>query len=263
MGTSTSKASETQRLLGDDDSDARFAAAATVSPPSADYGTTSPPRSASPPATRKAPRASHRGLEPTRRSGLSEEEEGDSDDDDTNSESLTSETIPSPSERRRTVLRFILLWSSISAVTIYLVVEAFRRGGGEFDWKGALKKAAGGGIAGAMAMVIQVLTLMPLRTIMKCVSASSSFPIRTRPSGGARPACFSSLRGSQLLTFQLPIAHPQLPIPTRQDYDRSEQDSVFRRRTTAFLGWSPGRSRPRTRRYVVASVAPLVGSTIH
>ena len=175
MGTSSSKVSETQRLLGGrgDDSDARFAAAATVPPPSADYGTTSPPRSASPPATRKTSRASRRGLEPARRSELSEEED-DSDDDGTNSESLTSETVPSPSERRRTVLRFILLWSSVSAVTIYLIVEAFRRGGGEFDWKGALKKAAGGGIAGAMAMVIQVVTLMPLRTIMKCVSARRS-----------------------------------------------------------------------------------------
>lgn len=174
MGTSTSKATETQRLLGGgDDSDAR-SAAASVPPPSADYGTTSPPRVASPPVTRKAQSAGRRDLGPTRHSELSEEGEDD-DDDDTNSESLTSETIPSPAERRRTVLRFILLWSSISTVTIYLIVEAFRRGGGEFDWRGALKKAAGGGIAGAMAMVIQVLTLMPLRTIMKCVSRTPSF----------------------------------------------------------------------------------------
>ncbi|TKA56270.1 hypothetical protein B0A53_01562 [Rhodotorula sp. CCFEE 5036] len=166
MGTSTSKSHETQRLLvSGDDSDAR-SAAGSVPPPSADYGTTSPPRSASPPVTRKTSSASRRDLGPTWRSELSEEEEEDDDDDGTNSESLTSETVPTPSERRRTVLRFILLWSSISAVTIYLIVEAFRRGGGEFDWKGALKKAAGGGIAGAMAMVIQVLTLMPLRTIM-------------------------------------------------------------------------------------------------
>jgi hypothetical protein len=34
------------------------------------------------------------------------------------------------------------------------------------DMKKALKSAAGGGIAGALAMVIQVLALMPLRTIM-------------------------------------------------------------------------------------------------
>ncbi|CAE6486541.1 unnamed protein product, partial [Rhizoctonia solani] len=36
----------------------------------------------------------------------------------------------------------------------------------EFDLKGALKRALGGGLSGAAAMVLQVLTLMPLRTIM-------------------------------------------------------------------------------------------------
>ncbi|KAK3952544.1 mitochondrial carrier domain-protein [Pseudoneurospora amorphoporcata] len=36
----------------------------------------------------------------------------------------------------------------------------------EFDFKGALKRAMGGGISGAAAMVLQVLLLMPLRTIM-------------------------------------------------------------------------------------------------
>lgn len=35
-----------------------------------------------------------------------------------------------------------------------------------FDLMRALKSAAGGGVAGAAAMVLQVLTLMPLRTIM-------------------------------------------------------------------------------------------------
>ena len=36
----------------------------------------------------------------------------------------------------------------------------------DFDLLEALKKAGGGGLAGAMAMILQVLTLMPLRTIM-------------------------------------------------------------------------------------------------
>jgi hypothetical protein len=35
-----------------------------------------------------------------------------------------------------------------------------------FDLVRALKSAGGGGIAGAAAMVVQVLTLMPMRTIM-------------------------------------------------------------------------------------------------
>jgi hypothetical protein len=36
----------------------------------------------------------------------------------------------------------------------------------DFDIKGALKSAAGGGLAGAAAMILQVLALMPLRTVM-------------------------------------------------------------------------------------------------
>ncbi|PMB67987.1 hypothetical protein BM221_006163 [Beauveria bassiana] len=36
----------------------------------------------------------------------------------------------------------------------------------DFDFKKALKKALGGGLSGAAAMVLQVLLLMPLRTIM-------------------------------------------------------------------------------------------------
>lgn len=36
----------------------------------------------------------------------------------------------------------------------------------DFDLAEALKRAGGGGLAGALAMILQVLTLMPLRTIM-------------------------------------------------------------------------------------------------
>ncbi|TPX34112.1 hypothetical protein SeMB42_g07372 [Synchytrium endobioticum] len=35
-----------------------------------------------------------------------------------------------------------------------------------FDWQKSLNRALGGGIAGASAMVVQVLTLMPMRTVM-------------------------------------------------------------------------------------------------
>lgn len=51
---------------------------------------------------------------------------------------------PDPVTRRRTLLRWFLVWSIVSGVTVFLIVQAFRRGGGEFDWKGALKKAGGG-----------------------------------------------------------------------------------------------------------------------
>lgn len=47
----------------------------------------------------------------------------------------------------------------------------------DIDLKKALKSAAGGGIAGAMAMVIQVFALMPLRTLMN---------VQYRSGGGTR-----------------------------------------------------------------------------
>lgn len=142
-----------------------------------DYGTTSPDALRDP--ARKAPSEAQEALLATQsgrprgssgsgtHSSVSDRAEADDD-----LESLDAAPTPTAAERRRTILRFIVLWSAVAAVTVYLIVQAFRRGGGEFDWKGALKKAAGGGVAGAMAMVVQVLTLMPLRTVMKCVFSS-------------------------------------------------------------------------------------------
>lgn len=104
-------------------------------------------------------------------------DDADADDDD--------DEVKDPVAARKSLLRWIAFWLAFTALTIVLVVEAFKQGGGEFDWKGALKKAGGGvrashkcqeacvltlrlqGISGAAAMVIQVLTLMPLRTMMK------------------------------------------------------------------------------------------------
>ncbi|KAK4697198.1 hypothetical protein P7C70_g8249, partial [Phenoliferia sp. Uapishka_3] len=88
----------------------------------------------------------------------------ESEDDDDGEEDEAE--IKDPAEARKSLLRWIAFWIAFSVLTIVLVVEAFKQGGGEFDWKGALKKAGGGGISGAAAMVIQVLTLMPLRTMM-------------------------------------------------------------------------------------------------
>ncbi|KAG8792099.1 hypothetical protein FRC12_007210 [Ceratobasidium sp. 428] len=60
----------------------------------------------------------------------------------------------------------------------------------EFDLKGALKKALGGGLSGAAAMVLQVATLMPLRTIMNYqYRFGTSFATATRTlyqDGGVR-----------------------------------------------------------------------------
>ncbi|GAA6061850.1 hypothetical protein JCM10212_000767 [Sporobolomyces blumeae] len=88
------------------------------------------------------------------------------------SEPTSSEPADQPEPERaresvsRKLVKFVLLWGLVAAFVVYCVVEAFRSGGGRFDWHGALKKAVGGGLAGAISMVIQVLTLMPLRTTM-------------------------------------------------------------------------------------------------
>ncbi|GAA5887764.1 hypothetical protein JCM16303_002321, partial [Sporobolomyces ruberrimus] len=66
----------------------------------------------------------------------------------------------------RKALKFCLIWGTVTGFVVFAIVQSLRRGNGEFDWKGALKKAGGGGLAGAMSMILQVLLLLPLRTIM-------------------------------------------------------------------------------------------------
>lgn len=71
-----------------------------------------------------------------------------------------------PQERRASLIKWVCFWMAIAAAIGYLVVESVRRGGGEFEWRSSLSKALGGGLSGAAAMIIQVLSLMPLRTCM-------------------------------------------------------------------------------------------------
>ncbi|CCC06286.1 hypothetical protein SMACR_00504 [Sordaria macrospora] len=68
----------------------------------------------------------------------------------------------------RSYFAWRILWA-VAAITVTAVfVKAWVDAGADvnFDFKGALKRALGGGISGATAMVLQVLLLMPLRTIM-------------------------------------------------------------------------------------------------
>ncbi|KAG8962469.1 hypothetical protein FRC03_004214 [Tulasnella sp. 419] len=64
-----------------------------------------------------------------------------------------------------------ILWRTVYAIVAGVILGVFIKGwidadDVEFDLKGALKKALGGGLSGAAAMVLQVATLMPLRTVM-------------------------------------------------------------------------------------------------
>ena len=76
----------------------------------------------------------------------------------------------------------------------------------QFDLKGALKRALGGGLSGAAAMVLQVLLLMPIRTIMNYQyrhGTSLSVATKTLHEDGGIGRYYSGL-GAAL--FQGPIA---------------------------------------------------------
>ncbi|KJR88189.1 mitochondrial carrier protein [Sporothrix schenckii 1099-18] len=60
------------------------------------------------------------------------------------------------------------VWTLLAALVLFVFIKGWIDAGGDvdFDLKDALKKALGSGVSGAAAMVLQVLLLMPLRTIM-------------------------------------------------------------------------------------------------
>ncbi|KAI1841540.1 hypothetical protein JX265_013505 [Neoarthrinium moseri] len=74
-----------------------------------------------------------------------------------------------PQQEKRTAKWY--LWRAFWVILATLVLALFIKGwvdsdATDFDLGGALKRALGGGLSGAAAMVLQVLLLMPIRTIM-------------------------------------------------------------------------------------------------
>ncbi|KAH5238263.1 hypothetical protein HBI72_228570 [Parastagonospora nodorum] len=66
---------------------------------------------------------------------------------------------------------WLYLWRGFWVLLAMLIIAVFIKGwinadDVNFDLKGALKRALGGGLSGAAAMLLQVLLLMPIRTIM-------------------------------------------------------------------------------------------------
>ncbi|KAK3395724.1 mitochondrial carrier domain-containing protein [Sordaria brevicollis] len=68
----------------------------------------------------------------------------------------------------RSYFAWRIFWAILAITVTVVFVKAWIDAGADvnFDFKKALQRALGGGISGAAAMVLQVLTLMPLRTIM-------------------------------------------------------------------------------------------------
>ncbi|KAI9456835.1 mitochondrial carrier [Lactarius psammicola] len=65
-----------------------------------------------------------------------------------------------------TVIWYIVLLTGGTLALIFFIKGFIDAGDVDFDLKGALMRALGGGLSGAAAMVLQVLTLMPIRTVM-------------------------------------------------------------------------------------------------
>nr|XP_018266291.1 mitochondrial carrier protein [Kwoniella dejecticola CBS 10117]OBR88449.1 mitochondrial carrier protein [Kwoniella dejecticola CBS 10117] len=84
--------------------------------------------------------------------------------------SITPPVLPSKLDPYQSAVLFSTFYTSlITALPVAIGVAISGRGVSshiDFDLVKALKSAGGGGLAGAAAMVVQVLTLMPMRTIM-------------------------------------------------------------------------------------------------
>ncbi|KAK7460553.1 hypothetical protein VKT23_009273 [Stygiomarasmius scandens] len=68
--------------------------------------------------------------------------------------------------KRRISWLTVFFWVLGIVAFVYFVKGFIDAGDVDFDFKKAFKSALGGGLSGAAAMVLQVLTLMPLRTVM-------------------------------------------------------------------------------------------------
>ncbi|GAA5951846.1 hypothetical protein JCM3765_003134 [Sporobolomyces pararoseus] len=154
----------------------------------------SPNRTSTPSPLSKQPSSTSRPRS-TASSTLTEEEEASGQG---RKPPQTSESDQSVSLWRKT-LRFVLIWGTVAGVVVFCIVQSIRKGNGEFDWKGALKKAGGGGLAGALSMVLQVLLLLPLRTIMNYqyrhggTSFTSSYRLLLSSSNGRHSRLYAGL----------------------------------------------------------------------
>ncbi|KAK3360432.1 mitochondrial carrier domain-containing protein [Lasiosphaeria hispida] len=113
---------------------------------------------------------------------------------------------PQPSPRPRSWYLWRIFWALIAVFILGVFVKGWIDAGGDFDLGKALKRALGGGLSGAAAMVLQVLLLMPLRTIMNHqyrFGGTFSSTTRTLHTEGGLPRYYAGL-GAALV--QGPVA---------------------------------------------------------
>ncbi|KAI0710858.1 mitochondrial carrier [Earliella scabrosa] len=87
---------------------------------------------------------------------------------DREAQAEAGEALPTPKkERTWWTIGWNIVWTVLGVFVLAVFIKGFIDADDvDFDLGKTLKKALGGGLSGAAAMVLQVLTLMPLRTIM-------------------------------------------------------------------------------------------------
>ena len=149
------------------------------------------------------------GREPNERSPLLSVDPVPDQQDETPENSSDTSSLKSPPEERPSKYRY--LWWALSIVLGEAIIGLFIKGwidadDVDFDLGAALKRALGGGLSGAAAMVLQVLLLMPVRTIMNYqYRHGTSLRVATRTlyeDGGVR----RYYQGIGAALFQGPIA---------------------------------------------------------
>ncbi|KAF2661466.1 mitochondrial carrier [Lophiostoma macrostomum CBS 122681] len=155
------------------------------------------------------------GRKPTERSPLLPVDPVPVEEDDAVGSGSTSDdasSLKSQSQsQERTVSKYRYFWWALLLILAAGILAVFIKGwidadDVDFDLKGALKRALGGGLSGAAAMVLQVLLLMPVRTIMNYqYRHGSSLSLATKTlyhDGGFR----RYYQGMTAALFQGPIA---------------------------------------------------------
>ncbi|KAF1967820.1 mitochondrial carrier [Bimuria novae-zelandiae CBS 107.79] len=124
---------------------------------------------------------------------------------------VTSDDTSSLKSHHDASSKYKLLWWGLAIVSAEVILAFFIQGwidadDVDFDLGGALKRALGGGLSGAAAMVLQVLLLIPVRTIMNYqYRHGSSLSVATRTlyqDGGLR----RYYAGMSAALFQGPVA---------------------------------------------------------
>ena len=155
-------------------------------------------------------RSRQNGREPSERSPLLAVDPVPVEQDD-GGNGISQDDTTSPKSQEEASSKYQYFWWALLVIAGEALLALFIKGwldsdDVDFDLWGALKRALGGGLSGAAAMLLQVLLLMPVRTIMNYQyrhGTSLSVATRTLYEDGGYPRYY---QGMTAALFQGPIA---------------------------------------------------------